>query len=75
MKTEKHTVAIHTEYIKLEALLKYMGITATGGEAKEIIREGAVSVDGEVCTQRGKKLYPGCVVRLENFEITVRAEE
>lgn len=75
MKTEKHVVAIHTEYIKLEALLKYTGIAETGGAAKEIIADGIVTVDGQVCTQRGKKLYPGSVVRLDNLEITVQAEE
>lgn len=50
---------IHTEYIKLDALLKFAGLCETGGEAKELIQGGAVKVNGEVCTMRGKKLHPG----------------
>ena len=52
-------IAIHTEYIKLDALLKYAAAVGTGGEAKQIINEGLVGVNGETCTMRGKKLYPG----------------
>ncbi len=52
-------VAITTEFIKLEAAMKLCNATATGGEAKAAIQEGEVSVDGEICTMRGKKLRPG----------------
>lgn len=52
-------LAIQTEFIKLEAALKYANLTSTGGEAKMEILEGNVTVNGEVCTMRGKKLYPG----------------
>ena len=52
-------IAITTEYIKLDALLKYAAAVGTGGEAKQIISEGLVGVNGETCTMRGKKLYPG----------------
>ena len=52
-------IAITTEYIKLDALLKYAAAVGTGGEAKQIIQEGLVGVNGETCTLRGKKLYPG----------------
>ena len=52
-------VAIDTEFIKLDAMLKYANAVETGGMAKAVIQEGAVSVNGEVCTMRGKKLYPG----------------
>ena len=52
-------IAIHTEYIKLDALLKYAAAVGTGGEAKQLISEGLVGVNGETCTMRGKKLYPG----------------
>lgn len=52
-------VKIHTEYIKLQDAMKYANIVYTGGEAKTLIFEGQVKVNGEVCTQRGKKLYPG----------------
>lgn len=52
-------LAIQTEFIKLEAALKYANLTSTGGEAKVEILEGNVTVNGEVCTMRGKKLHPG----------------
>ena len=52
-------VAIGTEFIKLEAALKYANAVESGGMAKTDIQEGQVLVNGEVCTMRGKKLYPG----------------
>ena len=55
-------ITITTEYIKLQDLLKLAAITATGGEAKLLIQDGEVLVNGEVCTMRGKKLCPGDVV-------------
>lgn len=54
--------AISTEHIKLDSLLKYAAVCATGGEAKERIQAGHVTVNGEVCTMRGKKIYPGDTV-------------
>ena len=53
---------ITTEYIKLQDLRKLAAGTATGGEAKLLIQDGEVLVNGEVCTMRGKKLRPGDVV-------------
>ena len=52
-------VVIGTEYIKLESAMKLANIVPTGGSAKVEIQEGFVTVNGEVCTMRGKKLYPG----------------
>ena len=52
-------VAISTEFIKLQDAMKYANIVYSGGEAKSLIQEGEVLVNGEVCTMRGKKLYPG----------------
>ena len=60
-------VKITTEFIKLDALLKFSGVMETGGEAKEAIQGGEVRVNGEVCTMRGKKLRPGDQVLL-HFE-------
>lgn len=68
---ENKSVSIETEYIKLDALLKYAGVTATGGNAKEMILAGAVLVNGEVCTQRGKKIRPGDRVTAAGQEIGV----
>lgn len=64
-------VAITTEYIKLDAFLKFAALTGTGGEAKLLIQDGLVSVNGAPCTQRGKKLYPGDIVSLGGQDIQV----
>ena len=56
---QREEIKIHTEFIKLQDLLKFAGAVETGGDAKLIIQEGRVSVNGEVCTMRGKKLRPG----------------
>ena len=56
---ESHEIQIHTEFIRLQDLLKFAGAVETRGDAKLIIQEGRVSVNGEVCTMRGKKLRPG----------------
>ena len=50
---------ITTEFIKLQDALKYANLVYSGGEAKTLIQEGKVLVNGEVCTMRGKKLRPG----------------
>ena len=70
-KNPAEVVTISTEFIKLEAALKYAGLTETGGEAKEIILAGQVEVNGEVCTQRGKKLRPGDCFTLDGREYRV----
>ena len=56
---QSETIQIHTEFTKLQDLLKFAGAVETGGDAKLIIQEGRVAVNGEVCTMRGKKLRPG----------------
>ncbi len=62
---------IKTEYIKLDSLLKFAGLTDTGGFAKEMIQHGSVMVNGEVCTMRGKKIRRGDEVSVENFTVRV----
>ena len=52
-------IEIHTEFIKLQDFLKFANAVESGGMAKAVIQEGDVLVNGEVCTMRGKKLYPG----------------
>ena len=64
-------IIITTEFIKLQDLLKLAAMTATGGEAKIVIQEGDVTVNGEVCTMRGKKIRPGDVVGFHGEELTV----
>ena len=56
-------VRITGEYIKLDALLKFASVVSTGGEAKILIQGGEVIVGGGPCTQRGRKIRPGDVVR------------
>ena len=64
-------IAIKTEFIKLDALLKFAAAVGTGGEAKQVIADGMVKVNGETCTQRGKKLRAGDRVEFAglSFEI------
>lgn len=52
-------VVINTEFIKLQDAMKFANVVPSGGLAKTEIQEGNVTVNGEVCTMRGKKLYPG----------------
>ena len=52
-------VSISTEFIKLQDAMKFANIVYSGGEAKTLIQEGQVLVNGETCTMRGKKLYNG----------------
>lgn len=65
-------IKISTEFIKLDALLKFAGLVDTGGEAKLLIQNGQVLVNGEVCTMRGKKIRSGDKVAIEGEnEVTV----
>ena len=64
-------IAIKTEFIRLDALLKYAALVGTGGEAKQVIAEGLVGVNGETCLMRGKKLYPGDKVDFQGFTLEV----
>ena len=72
---KKHEIEITTEYIKLQDLLKFANAVSTGGEAKIRVQEGEVKVNGEVCTMRGKKLYPGDKFSFngDTYVITVHA--
>ena len=67
-------LTIHTEFIKLEAAMKLSGIMESGGQAKEVIQEGCVKVNGEVCTMRGKKIRPGDVVEAAGRRFEAAAE-
>lgn len=67
-------VSIHTEYIKLDQLLKFSGVCAIGSEAKALILDGKVSVNGEVCLMRGKKIREGDIVGIAGETIEVVSE-
>ncbi|MBP1545813.1 MAG: RNA-binding S4 domain-containing protein [Oscillospiraceae bacterium] len=74
MEIQTEQVKITTEFIKLQQLLKFSGAAEIGSEAKDMIAEGIVSVNGEVCTMRGKKLRPGDVAEINAEDITLRLE-
>ena len=65
-------IEITTDFIKLDAFLKLSAIAETGGEAKYLIQEGMVMVNGEVCTMRGKKLVDGDKVELGGDILVVK---
>ena len=67
-------ILINTEFIKLDSLLKFAALVGTGGEAKVVISEGMVKVNGEVCTMRGKTIYPGDKVDFDRFSLEVTKE-
>ena len=69
---KKDNITITTEFIKLDSLLKFANAVATGGEAKQIVQDGLVKVNGETCTMRGKKIRPRDVVEVDGqLELTV----
>ena len=65
------TITITTEFIKLQDLLKFANLVETGGETKERIQSGEATVNGEVCTMRGKKIRPGDDVVFQGEHYTV----
>lgn len=64
-------ISIVTEYIRLDSLLKLAALVGTGGEAKNVIAEGKVTVNGKVCTQRGRKLHCGDRVGFAENELEI----
>ena len=68
------TIIITTEFIKLQDLLKFANLVETGGEAKDRVQAGEVTVNGEVCTMRGKKIRPGDDVCFQGEHYTVAYE-
>ena len=68
---KQEIIKIQGDFIRLDSLLKYAALAGTGGEAKYVIQEGMVSVNGEICTMRGKKIRPGDKVGFGEMELTV----
>ncbi len=64
-------VSIKTEFIKLDQLLKFSGLCDTGGFAKELIQQGEIKVNGEVCTMRGKKIRSGDEIEAGEYVVKV----
>ncbi|WP_242852559.1 RNA-binding S4 domain-containing protein [Acetobacterium bakii] len=61
-------IEINTEYIKMDQLIKFAGIVVNGSDAKFMIADGLVRVNGELCTQRGKKIRNGDIVEIQDFD-------
>ncbi|QSX05180.1 RNA-binding S4 domain-containing protein [Sedimentibacter sp. zth1] len=68
-------IKISTEFIRLDQLLKFASIVESGGIAKMVIIDGLVKVNGEICTQRGKKIRHNDIVEFDNSKIIVSDEE
>lgn len=68
-------ISINTEFIKLDSLLKLIGEVSTGGQAKLMIQNKEVLLNGEICTLRGKKIYHGDVVMINGNFYSVEAGE
>jgi ribosome-associated protein len=64
-------IEIETEFIKLDQLLKFSGLTVTGGAAKDAVANGSVIVNGTPCLMRGKKIRPGDKIFFENIILEV----
>lgn len=64
-------LSIHTEFIKLQDALKYANLVYSGGEAKQLILDGMVKVNGQVCLMRGKKLYNGDIFAFQGHTIVI----
>ncbi len=71
---ETMNINITTEYIKLDQLLKFSALAESGAIAKDMILDGIVSVNGEICTMRGKKIRPGDIVAIEFEDAAVSIE-
>ena len=74
METQTEKIAIKTEFIKLDQLLKFSGVADIGSEAKQMVLDGIVKVNGEVCTTRGKKIRPGDLVEITGEDMIIRLE-
>lgn len=70
---DKEQIKITTEFIKLDSFLKFANLVESGGNAKGVIDEGRIKVNGEVCLMRGKKLYRGDKIQIDemNLELEV----
>ena len=61
-------IEITTEYIKLDQFLKLAAVVQTGGQAKMMIADGIIKVNGEVSTQRGKKIRKNDIVEIKDYD-------
>lgn len=72
---QREKIEISTPFIKLDSLLKFAGAAETGAVAKQLVQEGRVKVNGEVCTARGKKIKSGDIVSFLKTEYEIIHED
>ena len=72
---QKETVAIITEFITMDKLLKFSGVADTGGQAFLMVEDGIVKLNGKLVTEKRKKVFSGDVVNIEDqIELTITKE-
>ena len=72
---QKETVAIITEFITMDKLLKFSGVVDTGGQAFLLLEDGIVKLNGKLVTEKRKKVFPGDVVNIDDqIELTITKE-
>ncbi len=72
---QKETVAIITEFITMDKLLKFSGVADTGGQAFLMVEDGIIKLNGKLVTEKRKKVFPGDVVNIEDqIELTITKE-
>ncbi len=73
---QKEIVEITTELITMDKLLKFAGVADTGGQAFLMVEDGVVRLNGQLVTEKRKKVYPGDIVNIDNqIELTVAKED
>ena len=73
---QKENIAITTDFITMDKLLKFSGVADTGGQAFLMVEEGIIKLNGKLITEKRKKVFPGDVVNIdEQIELTVSKEE
>ena len=75
MKSEISNAAIHSKMIQLDQLIKWLGLSDTGGQARILIDNGRVMVNGKIVLERRKKIVPGDVVTIDGNEYLIIAED
>jgi len=73
---QKEIVEITTEFITMDKLLKFSGVADTGGQAFLMVEDGVVRLNGQLVTEKRKKVYPGDIINIDNqIELTVAKED
>ena len=72
---QKEQIAIITEFITMDKLLKFSGVADTGGQAFLMVEDGIIQLNGKIVTEKRKKVFPGDIVNIDNqIELTITKE-